>query len=158
MFAVRVIRAILLLSAVLILTAGEDAVAGTASQQPLPAESPQLCYRNRIEVDPAAPKRQDAVRITTAGQWCDACVPRYQSHARSGGTIRIEAVSDAFNPDVHCLSVLTPWAFTVKVGALPPGAYNVEVYISAQFHYSSTFTVAPGPIFMPLLLNRPHNR
>ena len=86
-------------------------------------------YDPQINIIPVLPTMNDAVSITTSGLWPDACIPEYQSHQVVSNTIRIDAVVDE-PPGTFCLAVVSNWGFTVDVGNLLTGAYQVDLYMT----------------------------
>jgi uncharacterized repeat protein (TIGR01451 family) len=97
-------------------------------------ESSQYCCCNfQIDIAPVLPTPDDTIQITPSGDWCNACIPSYQSHQVMGNVIRVDAILD-YPPDIACVDVITPWGFTVDVGNLHSGSYRVDVYITNIFH------------------------
>jgi len=91
------------------------------------------CYNFQINIAPVLPTPDDTIQITPSGDWCDMCIPSYQSHQVMGNVIRVDAILD-YPPGIACPQVITPWVFTVDVGNLHSGSYRVDVYITNIFH------------------------
>lgn len=85
---------------------------------------------------PYQPRSNDPLQVIVHGIWYDACVPAYQSHQMNNREIHITTAS----PALVCGQVLTPWNFTVDVGALPTGAYTLIV--GGAITATTAFTVA----------------
>lgn len=104
-------------------------------------------YGSYIHISPSAPTPNDVIRITVSGESACANVPRYLSHEIVGNMIKIYTTP----PFPICLPAITPWSFTVEVGPLPVGAYNVQA--NGQL---CSFLVATerAYIYLPVILRR----
>lgn len=89
----------------------------------------QCGYDPRIDVIPALPMMTDPISITASGIWPDSCKPEYQSHQVTGNYIRLDGTVN-ISPGTMCSLVLLPWQFSVNVGTLPTGSYQIDLYIT----------------------------
>jgi hypothetical protein len=103
-------------------------------------------YDPEIEVLPELPLTTDTISITASGTWPDACFPHYQAHQMMSNTVRIDAVNNA-GPGTLCAAVVMPWEFTVGIGILPTGSYQVDLYI-ADHRYSETPSLCASRSFV----------
>ncbi len=95
-------------------------------------------YFPDVDILPGLPLVSDTISITASGTWPDACFPHYQAHQMMSNSVRIDAVVNA-RPGTLCPAVVLPWEFTIGVGNLPAGLYQVDLYIT-DHRYSE----APG--------------
>ncbi len=93
-------------------------------------------YNPQIDLAPALPAATDAISITASGIWPDSCIPKYQSHQVMNGRITIGGVVTG-TPGTVCLFVIMPWEFTVGLGTLVTGSYQVDLYIT-DYRYTQT--------------------
>jgi uncharacterized protein (TIGR03437 family) len=77
----------------------------------------------QIEVNPPNPTTADDISIRISGAWPNSCIPLNPQVTRVGNEIRI-ATS---NPGQICLTVLTGWSHTLRIGQLGTGAFEVIV-------------------------------
>lgn len=107
-----------------------------------------VLFPAQLAVTPALPVANSAITIRASGDWHDSCIPRYQTHQITGNLITIVAVVNP--PTTVCGQVITPWSFSVPIGILPVGSYQVDLtmirYGSAARYATSTFLVAPAPV------------
>ncbi len=96
-------------------------------------------YSPDVDILPGMPLVSDTISITASGTWPDACIPHYQAHQVMSNSVRIDAVANV-TPGTVCAAVVLPWEFTIGVGNLPAGLYQVDLYI-ADHQYPET----PGP-------------
>lgn len=85
---------------------------------------------------PHQPRADEPLQMIVHGIWYDACVPAYQSHQVNNREIHITTAL----PALVCGQTLTPWNFSVDVGALPTGAYTITV--GGAITATMAFTVA----------------
>jgi hypothetical protein len=81
-------------------------------------------YRFSAQMSPpdgATPR--NFVTLHLSGVWGDSCVPNRITHHRVADTIYVDVEFPGI--DVGCLTVLTPWASSHILGALPAGEYDV---------------------------------
>ena len=103
-----------------------------------------------IGIQPPNPTEEDIVQVIVSGEWGNSCPVVTHEHNLAGNTIEISAFVNS-EPGIGCLDVVTPWSFVEEIGALPAGAYRVEVTATDLesgfwgFHDVATFSVAPGP-------------
>ncbi len=76
-----------------------------------------------LTIDPSSPTPTDAVEITVSGTWRDACVPQDPETTVEGTEITIATSVDR----ALCAEVLTDFSFTVDLGKLEAGSYQVTV-------------------------------
>ncbi|NOT62002.1 MAG: hypothetical protein HOP19_17445 [Acidobacteria bacterium] len=81
----------------------------------------------QIELAPAAPATRDTVMLKLSGEWSDACVPRNPSVSVSNNRITLMSA----NPSGGCATVITPFNFSVTVGPLAEGVYEIVALHSA---------------------------
>jgi len=77
--------------------------------------------------------QDDDVQVIASGEWYDTCIPFYQSHQIDNHLIRVDAIVD-YPAGTGCADMITPWEFMVDVGKLPPGFYEVNLYITDVFN------------------------
>ena len=87
----------------------------------------------RIDVVPSLPTQDEYVQVIASGDWYDTCIPFYQSHQIVNHLIRVDAIVD-YPAHTGCADMITPWEFTVDVGKLPAGFYEVKLYITDVFN------------------------
>jgi hypothetical protein len=93
----------------------------------------------RIDVVPTwkckrrLPTQDEYIQVIASGDWYDTCMPFYQSHQIDNNLIRVDAIVD-YPPTTGCGDMITPWEFTVDVGKLPSGFYEVNLYITDVFN------------------------
>ena len=87
----------------------------------------------RINVVPSLLTQDDDVQVIASGEWYDTCIPFYQSHQIDNHLIRVDAIVD-YPAGTGCADMITPWEFMVDVGKLPPGFYEVNLYITDVFN------------------------
>ncbi len=76
-----------------------------------------------LTIAPSSPTPTDAVQITVSGTWRNACVPQDPETTVEGTEITIATSVDR----ALCAEVLTDFSFTVDLGRLEPGSYQVTV-------------------------------
>lgn len=76
-----------------------------------------------LEITPSSPTPSDALRITVLGTWRNACVPQNPQTTVEGNEITIATSVER----ALCAEVLTDFSFTVELGTLEAGAYQVTV-------------------------------
>lgn len=86
---------------------------------------------------PHQPHADEPLQVIVHGIWYDGCVPFYQSHQLTNTLVTITAAVPELVP---CGQSITPWNFTVAIGALPTGLYTLTV--SGAVTATTTFTVA----------------
>lgn len=150
----RQIVVFVLLLVCLIFTSGQNRPAGSSS---LPIDCDkginQACgYNVQITVVPALPTQDDIIQVISSGDWYDSCIPYYYSHQIINNLIRVDAVA-YYNPGVWCLQVITPWEFTINIGGLPSGFYQVNLYIGGAPCATRSFTVLHR-IYLPIITKR----
>jgi hypothetical protein len=115
-------------------------------------------YSPHIDIVPGSPSPSDPISITASGTWPYICVPVYQAHQMLSNTVRIDAAVVA-PPGSLCGAALREWEFTLSVGNLLSGSYQVDLYI-ADHRYSEipnlcartsfvVFNYLPQKIFLP---------
>ena len=85
---------------------------------------------------PHQPRADEPLQVIVHGIWYNACVPACQSHQLDSHVITITIAL----PELPCGQVLTPWNFTVDVGALSTGTYTLTV--GGAITATTAFTVA----------------
>lgn len=107
-----------------------------------------VLFPAQLAVMPALPVANSAITIHASGDWHDSCIPRYQTHQITGNLITIVAVANP--PTAVCLQVISPWSFSVPIGLLSAGSYQVDLTIirdgNAERYATSTFLVASAPV------------
>jgi hypothetical protein len=117
-------------------------------------------YGPGIDILPELPSSSDPISITASGTWPYICVPVYQAHQMMSNTVRIDAVVNV-PPGSLCGAALREWEFTLGVGNLLSGSYQVDLYI-ADHRYSQTpslcvskafvvFDYPPQKTFLPIV-------
>ncbi len=99
---------------------------------------PRCGYNLRLGVIPSAPTPDDEIQVVCSGDWYDSCVPHYLSHQVIGNLIQVYLVWD-YPPDAICLTMITPWRYTVDVGRLPEGSYRVDLYLASTVPWHGGF-------------------
>ncbi len=100
-----------------------------------------------ITLSPTTPAPGEFFTLTIRGSWSDSCVPQFQSVARLGTTIQINALANADCSRI-CTAAVTPYAFnTVNMAVTSPGIYTVEYYVTEcnkprTLQQTQTFTVS----------------
>ena len=87
----------------------------------------------RIDVAPSLPTQDECLQVIASGDWYDTCIPFYQSHQIDNNLIRVDAIVD-YPAGTGCADMITPWEFTVDIGKLAPGSYEVNLYITDVFN------------------------
>ena len=87
----------------------------------------------RVDMAPSFPTQDGYVQVIASGDWYDTCIPFYQSHQIDSNLIRVDAIVD-YPAGTGCADMITPWEFTVDVGKLPSGFYEVNLYITDVFN------------------------
>jgi hypothetical protein len=94
-----------------------------------------------VTIEPRAPTTEDAVQIKVSGVWSDGCFPRYETHSlEESGRIKLY-YSSTRSKGMTCPMAVTPWKFTVDVGRLPSGEYEVHIHINGKDNKTIRFTV-----------------
>jgi len=109
------------------------------------SETRQACGPGaQVNVVPSLPTQDDDIQVIASGDWYDTCIPFYQSHQVDNHVIRVDAVVD-YPPDTGCGDMITPWKFTVDLGRLSTGFYEVNLYITDTFNQvPTTFCATKG--------------
>lgn len=76
-----------------------------------------------VSVSPEAPTPTDPIGLTVAGTWPNACVPQDPQTTVDGDQVEIRTTSEG----PFCAEVLTDFQFTVELGQLEAGTYQVSV-------------------------------
>jgi len=94
-----------------------------------------------VTIEPRAPTTEDAVQLKVSGVWSNGCFPQYETHSlEESGRIKVY-YSSTRSRGMACAMVVTPWEFTVDVGRLPSGEYEVHIHINGKDNKTITFTV-----------------
>jgi hypothetical protein len=94
----------------------------------------------QITIDPTPAIEGNAIEANVFGEWSDSCVPVYHAHQVTGHTIEIDLVWD-YPPYTACALVITPWRYTVDIGPLARGTYEVHAYINRFLCDTKSFEV-----------------
>jgi hypothetical protein len=94
----------------------------------------------KIEILPPNPTTADPISIRISGIWPSGCKPLNPQVTREGNEIQI----NTSNPGRICTAVLTPWSYTLGIGNLAAGAYQVTVIHNMSNELGSkSFNVLP---------------
>ena len=99
----------------------------TATPTPKPAcefNGATYNYDMRFEMVPP-PDGQSGAILRVSGVSSDSCLPRYQRYEVVPGGLTVYAVETSCG--AICQTVLTPWSFDVRLDALDPGPYSVQL-------------------------------
>ncbi|MBX3050740.1 MAG: hypothetical protein KF753_04660 [Caldilineaceae bacterium] len=80
-----------------------------------------------IAIFPTTPTFSQSFFVTVSGQWVNSCVPRLDSFAVDGTSLRLTARTPG--PTIICQEKLTDWGLSVRVPAQEPNFYWVDMKI-----------------------------
>lgn len=77
----------------------------------------------QVEITPPAPSSSSTISIKLSGEWPESCTPQNPAVSISNNQIRITTM----RPAGVCAAVVLPFNFTVPIGQLTAGVYEVVV-------------------------------
>lgn len=92
---------------------------------------------SKVLVDPNHPTPSDVVDITLSGHWWNSCVPVGSEVFVTGNHIYFDVIAE--DPNLSCLTEITPWQQTQTLGPLAAGAYTVHARLLGDPYIPETY-------------------